>query len=632
MSRVAPALIADLELDLEVFSGPFDLLLTLVLREEVDLLEVELADVVLSYLDFLEGRGELDLEAATEFLLLIAALLELKSRLMLPREEEELLDLEPGEAAEELLARMLEARRYRRAAEHLADLLADEDGHRFRAAPLPPALRRVTYDDAGAVYEPAQLGAAIGVLLRLPPPVSLAHLTVPRVSVAERLAHLRLLLRRGACSFDEAVRGADRVTVAVTLFALLELYKQGEATLAPGRAVRRHRDQHHGPRPRARGGGVVSALARTLEALLFLSSEPVSADDLVAAAECDAEELAAALRGAARAPTRPASAGSCCASSRAASRWPRTPETEPAARRLLARPRTPPLTPAQAETLAIVAYLQPVSRPEITRIRGVSADSASGTLLERGLVEEGGRSQFGAVLYRTTPLFLKLFGLASLDDLPDPSRAGTRRPTRRPTCATACSRRARRARAAATRPPTPPEDDDAHARRRPRGAHARRRRRPLGHLARVRRSRPVLARGRRAGGALSRRALHEDRRRRGARLRPRRRHGGPHRRRLRGGAQAGRLAPRRPRRGRDRARLAGPHPCPAPAARGAGPRGPRGAGRRLVRDRRPGAGRRQLIEGTGATLVGMSIVVDDLSDEARDGLGRLHALLRADAL
>jgi segregation and condensation protein B len=97
------------------------------------------------------------------------------------------------------------------------------------------------------------------------------------------------------------------------------------------------------------------------------------------------------------------------------------PEAEPAARRLLARPRTPPLTPAQAETLSIVAYLQPVSRPEITRIRGVSADSASGTLLERGLIEEAGRSQFGAVLYRTTPLFLKLFGLGSLEDLPDPA-------------------------------------------------------------------------------------------------------------------------------------------------------------------------------------------------------------------
>jgi segregation and condensation protein B len=96
-----------------------------------------------------------------------------------------------------------------------------------------------------------------------------------------------------------------------------------------------------------------------------------------------------------------------------------SPEAEDAARKLLSKPRTPPLTPAQAETLSIIAYLQPVSRPEITRIRGVSADSASGTLLERGLIEEAGRSPFGAILYRTSALFLKLFGLASLKDLPD---------------------------------------------------------------------------------------------------------------------------------------------------------------------------------------------------------------------
>src|SRR3954469_10101915 len=228
---VPPVTVAELELDLEVFSGPFDLLLTLVLREEVDLLEVELADVVVSYLDFLEAGGDLDLEAATEFLVLIAALLELKSRLMLPREDEDALgELEPGEAAEELLARMLEARRYRRAAEHLVWRLADEDGHRFRAAPLPPELRRANAEDVAAVYDPAQLGAAIGSLLRTPPPLDLRHMAVPRVSVAERLSHLRALLRRGTVSFDEAVRDADRVTVAVTLFALLELYKQGEAT------------------------------------------------------------------------------------------------------------------------------------------------------------------------------------------------------------------------------------------------------------------------------------------------------------------------------------------------------------------------------------------------------------------
>ena len=221
---------AELELDLEVFSGPFDLLLTLVLREELDLLEVELADIVVTYLDVLERRGELDLEVATEFLVLIAALLELKSRLMLPREDEELFDVEPGEAAEELLARMLEARRYRRAAEHLTLRLGAEDGQRFRAAALPPELRRVTYEETAAAYDPAELGAAIGGLLRMPPPIDLRHLAMPRVSVGERLTHLRTLLRRGTCSFDEAVRGADRVTVAVTLFALLELYKSGEAT------------------------------------------------------------------------------------------------------------------------------------------------------------------------------------------------------------------------------------------------------------------------------------------------------------------------------------------------------------------------------------------------------------------
>src|SRR5947209_17619399 len=98
--------LASLDLDLEVFQGPFDLLLALILREEVDLLEVDLADVVLAYLDHLEQRGELDLEVATEFLVLIAALLELKSRLMLPGEaDDDLLELDPGQAAEELLAR-----------------------------------------------------------------------------------------------------------------------------------------------------------------------------------------------------------------------------------------------------------------------------------------------------------------------------------------------------------------------------------------------------------------------------------------------------------------------------------------------------------------------------------------------
>jgi segregation and condensation protein A len=217
-----------LDLDLQVFQGPFDLLLTLVLNEEVDLLEVDLAEVVLAYVEHLERVGELDLEATTEFLVLIAALLELKSRLMLPAEDDEEA-LEPGEAAEELLARMLEYRRFRTAADFLRELLAAQTGFRYRSAPLPPPLRRVSLEAASAVYDPAQLGEAIGGLLRAPPPLDLGHLARPHVSIEQRLSLLRDLLRRGSFSFDEAVRDADRLTEAVTRVALLELYKAGEA-------------------------------------------------------------------------------------------------------------------------------------------------------------------------------------------------------------------------------------------------------------------------------------------------------------------------------------------------------------------------------------------------------------------
>ena len=225
-----------LELDLDVFAGPFDLLLALILREELDLLEVELADVVVAYLDHLEARDELDLEATTEFLVLIAALLELKSRLMLPGEDaEELDELAPAEAAEELVARMLSYARFRGAAGWLGERCEAEAGWLYRAAPLPVGLRRAPPDATSPSYAPDLLGAALGALLRTPPPLDLRHIRAPHVSLADRLAHLRGLLRaRARFSFDDAVEGADRVTVAVTLFALLELYKRGEAGFEQG--------------------------------------------------------------------------------------------------------------------------------------------------------------------------------------------------------------------------------------------------------------------------------------------------------------------------------------------------------------------------------------------------------------
>ena len=200
--------------------------------------------------------------------------------------------------------------------------------------------------------------------------------------------------RRRSFSFDEAVEGADRLTEAVTLFALLELYKAGEA--AWEQEVPFGADHGAGERPRERHGGM-GELARIVEALLFLSPEPVPV-----------ERARRRLRGLARArwwrrwracasTTPRATAEWCCARWPAASRSP--PTRSPSAPRAgcWPGPRTPPLTQAQAECLAIVAYLQPVSRPEIARIRGVASESAVGTLLERGLVEESGRSRFGAI-------------------------------------------------------------------------------------------------------------------------------------------------------------------------------------------------------------------------------------------
>jgi len=157
------------------------------------------------------------------------------------------------------------------------------------------------------------------------------------------------------------------------------------------------------------------SLAAQIEALLFLAPEPVALAELADALQASEADVSAALTQLERALQgrgvllRRAAGGVALASH---------PDVEEPARRLLARPRTPALTPAQAETLAIVAYLQPVSRPEVARIRGVASESATTALTERGLIEEAGRSQFGAVLYRTTPLFLKLFGLDSPDQLP----------------------------------------------------------------------------------------------------------------------------------------------------------------------------------------------------------------------
>jgi segregation and condensation protein A len=222
--------VADLDLDLDIFAGPFDLLMAVVLREEVSLLELQLGEVVVAYVEHLEREGELELEVATEFLVLIAALLELKSRLMLPGPETELDELGPEEALEELLARMLEYRRYHDAAAELAETFESQRGYLYRSAPLPADLRRVAVDAATAVYDPDQLGTALGDLLLEPADVDISHIQ-PTVSLERRLRALRDALgRRTSFDFDDEFGDEDRLTQAVTVFALLELYRKGEVT------------------------------------------------------------------------------------------------------------------------------------------------------------------------------------------------------------------------------------------------------------------------------------------------------------------------------------------------------------------------------------------------------------------
>ncbi len=221
--------VAELELDLEVFQGPFDLLLAVLLREEISLAEVELGEIVLAYVDYLEEAGELDLEAVTEFLVLIAALLELKSRLLLPGADDEL-ELRPEEAADELLARMLEYRRFSEAARALERMLEREAGTLYRSAKLPAEVRRAAVQSAVQVYDADRLGAALGDLLALPPPPDTRHIR-STVSLQRRLVVLRDVLSKGKpIDFDEAFGREDRFTQAVTLFALLELHRRGEAT------------------------------------------------------------------------------------------------------------------------------------------------------------------------------------------------------------------------------------------------------------------------------------------------------------------------------------------------------------------------------------------------------------------
>jgi segregation and condensation protein A len=235
-------IVRELELDLDAFEGPFDLLLTLVLKDELELREIDVAGIVLAFLERLSEREELDLEACGEFLVLIAALLELKARGLFPEEAAELAELEPEAAAEELARRLAEYRRMKEAAGWLRERLETEGERYFRLGPAPLAPKLET---PLAPQQPEKLAQVIRLLAVDPPQVSLAHMALRFPPVSQFLDRFRAVLRRRSrFDFDAEVVGLSRVEQAVAFLALLDLRRSGEividqaAPFAPIRVAR----------------------------------------------------------------------------------------------------------------------------------------------------------------------------------------------------------------------------------------------------------------------------------------------------------------------------------------------------------------------------------------------------------
>ena len=232
-------IVRELELDLDAFEGPFDLLLALVLKEELDLRDVDLAAIVTAFLERLAEREELDLEACGEFLVLIAALLELKARALFPDETAELAELDPEEAAEELARRLAEYRRAKEAAAWLRERLGSEGDRFFRLGPAPLAPKVET---PLAPQDPDALAGALRLLAKEPPEVSLSHMALRFPPVSQFLERFRALLgRRSRFDFDTEVQELTRLEQASAFLAVLELRRAGELVLeqaAPFASIR----------------------------------------------------------------------------------------------------------------------------------------------------------------------------------------------------------------------------------------------------------------------------------------------------------------------------------------------------------------------------------------------------------
>ena len=218
-----------LDLDLEVYQGPFDLLFTLVLREEVDIFEVPLLEVIIAYVEELAAAGTVDWENLTEFLVLISSLLELKSRVLLPGQEPGFEELDADTAKDVLLERLLQYRRFKLAAASLTERRAQQLGRLTRPPEREPRRDLIPDDGIKGVYASQALTSAVGRLLddRREPDTS--HVAVLRIGLNRQIAAIRRLLKlRGSFSFEAEFGREEPIVQAVSLLALLGLISRGD--------------------------------------------------------------------------------------------------------------------------------------------------------------------------------------------------------------------------------------------------------------------------------------------------------------------------------------------------------------------------------------------------------------------
>ncbi len=220
------------QVQVEAFEGPFDLLLHLILKEDVDLYEIRLSEIVDAYLAELSNRKECDLEVATEFLLIAATLIELKCRRLLPHDDSIDLDEELGlwEERDLLLARLLECKTFKDAAQVLEAMIETAGLSVPRRSGLEDQFLDLSPDPlAGMTGDKLRSAFLRAVTAKPKPELSLAHVTPVKANVSDAIAEfLELLPTSGPRSFRSLTQGlTERVEVVVRFLAVLELFKQG---------------------------------------------------------------------------------------------------------------------------------------------------------------------------------------------------------------------------------------------------------------------------------------------------------------------------------------------------------------------------------------------------------------------